>query len=55
MEKDEEFRGFAQELQDEIMEETGMRSSQVIIDYAQNQRNLGKVENPDGHGNYRQR
>lgn len=29
-----------------------MRYSRVVIDYAQNQRNRGKVENPDGSGNH---
>ena len=40
---------FAQELQEQIMEQIRSRYSQTVIDLWQNPKNLRKIENPDGY------
>ncbi|MBS3818874.1 iron-sulfur cluster assembly scaffold protein [bacterium] len=47
--KDEDLDKFAQQLQNQIMEQIKKRYSEVVIDHWQNPRNFQKMENPDGY------
>jgi nitrogen fixation NifU-like protein len=47
--EDKEIEKFAQELQEQILEQVRKQYSEVVIDHWQNPRNYKKVENPDGY------
>lgn len=51
--KDEDLDKFAQELQDQLMEQIKKRYSEAVIDHWQNPRNFQKMENPDGYAQVR--
>ncbi len=45
----EEVDKFAQELQEQIMQQIRKRYSETVIDHWQNPRNFKKIESPDGY------
>ena len=47
--EDKDIEKFAQELQEQILEQVRKQYSEVVIDHWQNPRNFKKVENPDGY------
>jgi len=49
MAKDKDVDKFAQELQEQILEQIRKRYSETVIDHWQNPRNSKKIENPDGY------
>jgi nitrogen fixation NifU-like protein len=49
MTQDKDLDKFAQELQEQIMEQIRKRYSETVIDHWQNPRNFRKIESPDGY------
>ena len=49
MAKDKDIDKFAQELQEQIMQQIRKRYSEAVIDHWQNPRNFKKIDNPDGY------
>ena len=49
MEKENDLKIFARELQTQIMKKIRKQYSEVVIDHWQNPRNFRKIENPDGY------
>ena len=49
MPKEEDLEKFAQELQEQILEQIRKTYSEVVIDHWQNPRNFRKIDNPDGY------
>lgn len=45
-----DFDKFAEQLQEEILQDARKHYSETVIDHWMNPRNLGRIENPDGYG-----
>jgi len=50
MTKDKDLENFQKALQEQILEQARKEYSEAVIERWMNPRNLGKLDNPDGHG-----
>lgn len=50
MTKDKDLEDFQKALQEQILEQARKEYSEAVIERWMNPRNLGKLDNPDGHG-----